>query len=149
MQQIIRFPPPVIALALVGLSFGLNPLISGVIPSFNIPSLGIILIAVGFATSASALFQFRLIQTTFIPTGDPTALAKDGPYCWTRNPMYLGILTTLVGFAFFVGSLLLFIAPIAFFFVIDRLFIPYEEAKLTGLFAESYREYQRRVPRWL
>jgi protein-S-isoprenylcysteine O-methyltransferase Ste14 len=63
--------------------------------------------------------------------------------------MYLGILTALVGFAFFVGLLSLFIAPIAFFFVIDRFFIPFEETKLAGLFAESYLEYQRRVPRWL
>jgi len=148
MQHIIRFPPPVIALALVGLCFGLSLLIPG-IPDLSIPSLGIILIAVGFTTSALALFQFRLLKTTFIPAGDPTALAKDGPYCWTRNPMYLGILTAMAGFAFLAGPLLLFIAPAAFFFVIDRLFIPYEENKLSGLFAESYLKYQRRVPRWL
>jgi protein-S-isoprenylcysteine O-methyltransferase Ste14 len=148
MQQILRFPPPVIALTLVGLGFGLVPITSG-FPSFSIPSLGIILIAVGIVTSASALFQFRLIRTTFIPTDDPTALAKDGPYCWTRNPMYLGILTALTGLAFFVGSLSMFIAPIGFYFVIDRHFIPYEETKLAGLFAENYLEYQRRVPRWL
>ncbi|HYE36817.1 isoprenylcysteine carboxylmethyltransferase family protein [Methylocaldum sp.] len=148
MQHIIRFPPPIIALALVGLSFGLDQLAPD-IPHLKAPHLGIILIAVGFATSASALFQFRLLRTTFVPTGDPTALVMEGPYCWTRNPMYLGILTALAGFAFFVGSASLFIAPIGFFFVIDRLFLPYEETKLSGLFAESYLEYQRRVPRWL
>ncbi|MGX2041251.1 methyltransferase family protein [Methylocaldum sp. MU1018] len=148
MQHIIRLPPPVIALALVGLGFGLNQLFPG-IPHFKTTDLGIILIAVGFATSTSALFQFRLLQTTFIPTGDPTALAQEGPYCWTRNPMYLGILTALIGLAFLVGSLSLFLPPIGFFFIIDRLFIPYEETKLIGLFAEGYREYQRRVPRWL
>jgi protein-S-isoprenylcysteine O-methyltransferase Ste14 len=148
MQQILRFPPPVIALALAGLGFGLTPVTAG-FPFINIPSLGIILIAVGVATSASALVQFRLLRTTFVPTDDPTALAKDGPYCWTRNPMYLGILTALTGLALFVGSLSMFIAPIGFFFVIDRHFIPYEETKLTGLFAENYQEYQRRVPRWL
>ncbi|CAI8932768.1 methyltransferase family protein [Methylocaldum szegediense] len=148
MQQILRFPPPVIALALAGLGYGLAQITTG-FPSIHMPSLGIILMAVGATTSASALFQFRLLRTTFVPTDDPTALAKDGPYCWTRNPMYLGILTALMGLALFVGSLSMFIAPIGFFFVIDRHFIPYEENKLISLFAESYQEYQRRVPRWL
>ncbi|BBA34311.1 uncharacterized protein sS8_2359 [Methylocaldum marinum] len=148
MQQIIRFPPPVIALALVGLGLSLSPLTPAFL-YFQISSLGFILIAVGIATSASALFQFRLVGTTFVPTGNPTALAKEGPYCWTRNPMYLGVLTALAGFAFLVGSLSMFIAPLGFFFAIDRHFIPYEETKLAGQFAENYLDYLRRVPRWL
>jgi protein-S-isoprenylcysteine O-methyltransferase Ste14 len=148
MQQIIRFPPPVIALALVGLGLSLIPLTPAFL-YFQISSLGIILIAVGIATSASALFQFRLVGTTFKPTGNPTALAKEGPYCWTRNPMYLGLLTALVGFAFLVGALSMFIAPLGFFFVIDRHFIPYEETRLADQFAENYLDYLRRVPRWL
>jgi protein-S-isoprenylcysteine O-methyltransferase Ste14 len=148
MEKLIFVPPPLIALLLVSLAFGLDRLLPK-LPAVPLPGLGIVLMASGVFLGASALLNFRWLRTTFIPHGDPTALVTLGPYRWTRNPMYLGLFTTLLGFACYFGKLPLFLVPPAFFLIIDRCHISYEEAKLLGLFGEAYAEFRRRVARWL
>lgn len=76
-------------------------------------------------------------------------LIQGGPYIFTRNPMYLGILLIGMGivsmlFKWWVALLFL---PI---FILRYVFLVYEEEKkLSALFGESYRDYQKRVPRLL
>jgi protein-S-isoprenylcysteine O-methyltransferase Ste14 len=148
MDKLISLPPPVIALLLVGMGFGLDLLIPG-LPALQLPLLGIVLMATGVFLAALALLNFRSFRTTAIPHGNPTALVTTGPYVWTRNPMYLGVLTALCGFAFYFGGLPLFIAPPAFFVLIGQAHIPYEESKLSSRFGEAYAKYRRLVERWL
>jgi protein-S-isoprenylcysteine O-methyltransferase Ste14 len=105
--------------------------------------------AAGLSLGLLALLHFRQRRTTFVPHGEPTALVMAGPYMWTRNPMYLGLFTLLLGFALYSGGLPLFLAPAAFSLILDRAHIPYEEARLSKLFGEAYNEYQKRVARWL
>ena len=64
------------------------------------------------------------------PTEIPTAMAADGPCRVTRNPMYLGLGLMLLGTAFLAGTRPMFLAPFAFFLIINSAFIPYEEAKM-------------------
>lgn len=77
------------------------------------------------------------------------SLIQGGPYIFTRNPMYLGILLIGMGFV-----LMLFKWWVAFIFlpvfILRYLFLVYEEEKkLSDLFGESYRDYCNRVPRLL
>ncbi len=111
--------------------------------------LGLLLIAGGVGLSSYAAALFSGHATTRNPYGQPTALVGEAPYTFTRNPMYLGLATVLLGFAIFFGSPAMLIAPLVFFLMIDRMLIPEEEAALERLFGEQYLDYKRRVRRWL
>jgi len=86
---------------------------------------------------------------TLAPVDPPTELVAAGLYRWVRNPMYVGVVTTLLGHALWFGSarLLLYAAAVATAF---HLFVTrYEEPALERRFGESYRRYRAAVPRWV
>lgn len=93
------------------------------------------------------LFQEK--KTPIRPTDEPSTLVADGPFRFSRNPMYLGIILMLTGVAVWVGSLPMFLAPIAFFIVLSIVFIPHEEKTLERIFGDAYRDYKSKVRRWL
>jgi protein-S-isoprenylcysteine O-methyltransferase Ste14 len=111
--------------------------------------LGLLLVAGGIGVSffAAALFQAR--ATTKNPYGEPAQFVVEMPYTFTRNPMYLGLATALLGFAIFFGSIVMLLAPIGFFIVLDRVVIPNEEASMERMFGQQYLDYKTRVRRWL
>jgi protein-S-isoprenylcysteine O-methyltransferase Ste14 len=95
-----------------------------------------------------AAVEFRRYRTTILPLRQPTSLLCRGPFRFSRNPIYLGLLAlTFVPWLGW-GRLGLLLAPVEFFAIINGLEIPYEEAKLRGIFGEAYNEYARRVRRW-
>ena len=111
--------------------------------------IGLLLVAVGAGLSSFAAAIFQARETTKNPYGEPAAFVVQPPYTWTRNPMYLGITTALLGLAIFFGSIVMLLAPIAFFIVIDRMVIPREEETMERLFGEQYVDYKNRVRRWI
>ncbi len=96
-----------------------------------------------------AWLNFLRKKTTPIPTKEPSALVAEGPYRFTRNPMYLGLLPLLASVTFFTGAPVYLLSPVGFYLIIDRLFIPYEEAKLERLFGEEFKLFKSRTRRWL
>jgi protein-S-isoprenylcysteine O-methyltransferase Ste14 len=76
-------------------------------------------------------------------------LTTTGPYCFVRNPIYLGNILICLGLV--VTSELLWLVPITFFycFGIYSLVVRYEERHLTEKYGEPYRKYLLEVPRWL
>lgn len=148
MHRLIYLPPPVLALLLLGLGFGLDRLVPG-LPGPSLPAIGVLLIAEGLLLAVIALLDLQRLRTTFIPHGEPSALAVTGPFQWTRNPVYLGILTMLFGLGLYSGALFLFAAPVVFFSLVNRIYIPYEEDKLADRFGRDYGEYLRQTSRWL
>ena len=96
---------------------------------------------------AAALFAAR--ETTKTPYGNPTSFVVVMPYTFTRNPMYLGLATLLMGFAVFFASFAILLAAVIFFVVIDRAVIPREEQTMEWLFGQQYLDYKTRVRRWL
>jgi len=110
---------------------------------------GLLLVAAGAGLSAFAAAIFSARDTTRNPYGEPTQFVTIAPYTFTRNPMYLGIVAILLGFAIFFWSPVMVLAPIIFFLVIDRVVIPREEETLERIFGVAYQDYQRRVRRWL
>ncbi|HKD65246.1 MAG TPA: isoprenylcysteine carboxylmethyltransferase family protein [Candidatus Binataceae bacterium] len=111
--------------------------------------MGLLLVAAGVGVSAYAAATFSARNTTLNPYGQPSEFVKLGPYNFSRNPMYLGITTLLLGFAVFFWSPVMVLAPIIFFLIIDRAVIPGEERSLERTFGIAYEDYQRRVRRWL
>ena len=144
--------PPIIAAGCLLAAFALHSFFPGMRLPFSFPGhqvIGALVIVTGLLLSSLGIRHFRRHQTTVEPFGTPTALVATGPYRFTRNPMYLGIVTTLLGIALVVATVPFLLAPLAFFVIINATQIPREEAKLTALFGDEYTNYRRRVRRWL
>src|SRR6266566_1437628 len=83
------------------------------------------------------------------PIDAPVFLVREGPYQWVRNPMYLGVLSVVIGEAILFHSLLLVGYALLAWVVVHLFVIFYEEPTLRRQFGESYAAYLRTVPRWL
>lgn len=76
-------------------------------------------------------------------------LVDSGPFAMVRNPLYIGNILLWVGFA--VAARLPWLAPVvALLLALEYLaIVRWEERLLETRIGERYREYMRRVPRWL
>jgi protein-S-isoprenylcysteine O-methyltransferase Ste14 len=74
------------------------------------------------------------------------ALATEGPYAWTRNPLYLGSLLVGLGFTLATGRPLFLLVLAALFAVIYLPVMKREAARLEAAFPEAYSGYAGRVP---
>ena len=109
--------------------------------------------AVVFAL-ALALFVWSIATVTRagsnVPTNRPTTTIVDsGPYRFTRNPIYLGMVLGLIGLAIAFNSLWLLLTLVPFALVIRYGVVAREEAYLERKFGDVYRRYRARVRRWL
>jgi protein-S-isoprenylcysteine O-methyltransferase Ste14 len=96
---------------------------------------------------SEALFHRR--GTTVLPFEKTSRLVTTGPYRFTRNPMYLGMVAILAGVALLLGSVAPALVVPAFAWSMQKRFIEPEERQLEEAFGEEYRTYRRRVRRWL
>ncbi len=78
-----------------------------------------------------------------------TYLVKDGPYKFSRNPMYLGMVLMLLGLAVCFRNILGIIAPILFFLIMHLMFIPYEEKKNKATFGKDFLDYKKNARKWM
>ena len=106
--------------------------------------------AVAFIAPVWAFVLFRREGTEIDPTS-PTnrKLITSGPYQFTRNPMYLGLVILALGVALWVGAWPMFIAPVAIFATANWVHIPFEEAKMRCQFGATYEDYIEWVRRWV
>lgn len=111
--------------------------------------LGVIPIVAGIVINLSADRVFHRAETAVCPFDMPSALVTYGPYRFTRNPMYLGFVLILTGITVLLGSLTPFLVVLAFWLLLDRLFISLEEQKLAAKFVERWDMYKSRTRRWL
>ena len=120
--------------------------------SYSLPGAiigGIIFIA-GWAITLRASALFKIENTEILPTSPANrALVTYGPFRFSRNPMYLGMIMNLLGIAVYLGTLPMFISALAHFMVLNFFFIPFEEEKMARQFGEQYAAYRRTVRRWL
>jgi protein-S-isoprenylcysteine O-methyltransferase Ste14 len=110
---------------------------------------GTLVAIAGVVIAAAGLIQFRRTGTPFDPTAPAEALATDGIYATTRNPMYLGALGLFLGLAFALRSGGLLVVTPAVAVALQLLAIRPEEAYLERRFGDAYRAYKRRVRRWI
>lgn len=105
----------------------------------------------GAAVSLSGAMAFRRMKTTVNPFRPERAssLVTSGVYRMTRNPMYVGLLLVLVGWAVLLANLWSALGPVVFVAYITRFQIKPEERALSSLFGEEYASYKSRVRRWL
>ena len=111
--------------------------------------LGILLIAVGIWLNLWADHLFKHKKTTVKPFETSTALIEKGPFLFTRNPMYLGMIVLLAGAAITAGSVLSLVSPLLFFAIARFHFIPAEEKAMEETFGQKFLDYKSRVRCWL
>lgn len=145
-------PPPVVGIICAALIWAASYVALG--PSFRF--LGQVyaayaLIGLGLVFDGVSVAAFFKEKTTVSPLSPEksSALVKTGLYRFTRNPMYLGLLLILAGFAALKGTYVgLAVLPL-FVGYITAFQIKPEEERLAATFGEAYQAYQRRVRRWI
>ena len=146
----LQIHPPLLAAALLIIGLVLHLIGAHGGRTFRLHQfLGLLLVAAGTGLSGYAAALFAARETTKNPYGKPAAFVISPPYTVMRNPMYVGLATILFGFAVFFGSPAMLLAPILFGLIIDRIVIPREEETMERLYGQQYRDYKRRVGRWL
>jgi protein-S-isoprenylcysteine O-methyltransferase Ste14 len=109
---------------------------------------GAVLFAVGAVIAGWGLVLFRKAKTTTVPGKLSGKLVTWGPYRFTRNPMYVGLVLAYLGEA----GLMKQIWPIVFLPLtvayLNWTVIPLEEVKLDEAFHDEFGQYCLLVRRW-
>ena len=143
-------PPPLIVggfLLLGGILHLLMPL--GVTTSRAGRYAGILLIVLALPLAAVAIRAMIRAKTHFDPYKPSTALLTDGPYRFTRNPMYVALLALAAGIALLCNSAWMLFGLFPAAIVLRFGVIAREERYLERKFGDAYRRYLGRVRRWL
>ena len=148
----LKIPPPVYALIIGAAMWGLNktfPLVHLIDPPWN--KIGLFIVVATLLLDFSSIYLFFKKHTTANPmTPEKTTdLVVGGLYKFTRNPMYVGLLFILTGYAIWLGSLTPFLLLPLFYLLITEMQIKPEERILEEKFGQSYRDYKKKVRRWL
>jgi protein-S-isoprenylcysteine O-methyltransferase Ste14 len=103
---------------------------------------------------ALALVAWAIVTITNassnVPTNRPTTtIVASGPYRFTRNPIYLGMVLGLIGLAIAFDNLWLLTMLVPFVLVIHYGVVAREERYLERKFGDVYRVYRSGVRRWL
>ena len=93
--------------------------------------------------------MFSRAGTTIKPFEESSALVTHGPYYFSRNPIYIGLVLVLIGVGLVMGTIAPFAVVPIFIWLIQRRFILPEEAMLEKTFGSVYVAYKRQVRRWL
>lgn len=111
--------------------------------------LGLLPMVFGVWINLVADRAFHRAQTTVKPFEEPTSLISDGAFAISRNPMYLGFVTILLGISLLLRTMTPFAIVILFAILMDRLFIPVEERNMERVFGPAWLAYKKKVRRWI
>lgn len=146
----VRVPPPLIYAA----GFGLGLLLQWILSAPAIPLLGgrvaaLLCLMLWLALFVPSISLFRRAHTNIVPSRPTTRLIVSGPYRFTRNPMYVSLISLYVGLTLWFDALwplalLPFVILTVRYGVISR-----EERYLERKFGRDYLTYKTRVRRWI
>ena len=142
-------PPTIFWLSLI-LSVGLHfllPVKKVIVAPYKY--IGILLICAGILLNLWADRLFKHKQTTVKPFEKSSFLIEEGPFKFSRNPMYLGMAAMLLGMSILLGTVTPFIVPVVFCILVRIVFISAEEIDLENVFGQEFLEYKKRIRRWL
>jgi protein-S-isoprenylcysteine O-methyltransferase Ste14 len=148
----LRLPPValvVIVAVLMWVASATTPTFGVFVPAKRLSAVSLTLI--GAATCLSGVVSFRRAKTTVNPMkpDSTSSLFISGIYKYTRNPMYLGFLLVLVGWAAFLSNLAALALLPAFVVYMNRFQIRPEERVLDALFPNEYAAYRAKVRLWI
>jgi protein-S-isoprenylcysteine O-methyltransferase Ste14 len=148
----LKIPP----VALTAIFAMLMWLIAASVPALSLAlpwraALALMSVAAGFAVALAGVIAFRRAKTTVSPLTPETtsAMVTSGVYGVSRNPMYVGFLLVLIGWAAFLSHALAFALLPLFVAYMNRFQIEPEERALSAKFGGQFQEYRRSVRRWV
>lgn len=148
----IRIPPPLFFLACLGTGLLLESLAPIHLVSISLfPRVIVggtfVLVSIYFALSGFVVLIKN--RTPFDTAKSTIKIVQEGPYRFSRNPLYLSLLLLLFGISVLTVSLwLLFTLPILFILFLFKAVKP-EEDYLSKKFGEEYLDYSSKVRRWI
>lgn len=145
--------PPLIYLAAIALSTALGllyplPWIGGLLGHLLFAIGWLILlgvVALWFTTYRGMAAE----KTTIHPNGIPTHLITSGPFLISRNPIYLANTLLLIGIGLIGGMVWFLLLAFVAAFATSKLAIQREEKILSEKFGKKYRDYAKKVRRWI
>lgn len=148
----VRFPPPLLFAA----GFLIGWLLHRAWPLWLLPDVGSprhfvagLLVGIGGALAVWGIATFRRARTAVIPHYPASRIVAEGPYRFTRNPMYVGLTLVYAGAALGIGMLWPLVLLPVVLIALTYLVIRREEAYLQRAFGDDYAAYRARVRRWV
>lgn len=149
----LAFPPPLgLLIALIAtycLARWLPLGLLDALPAGLVKLLGWGLIIVGALIDISGAYAFRQARTNINPYKPALTIVRSGPYRFTRNPMYLGMVLITAGVGLVMTSLWGPIMALVLFLALHNLVVLREEAYLEAKFGDEYRALLSSTRRWL
>jgi protein-S-isoprenylcysteine O-methyltransferase Ste14 len=148
----VHFPPPLLfavgfAAAWLAHRRWPLPLMRG--DARYLEMLGLALGAGGVLFILWGLATFHRHRTGIFPNRPASRIVRDGPYRFTRNPMYVGMTAAYLGLTVMLNDAWPLTALPIVLVALVRLVIAREEQYLASAFSEEYEAYRRSVRRWL
>ena len=143
-------PPPLIYFAFLALGFALDyfwP--SAVLPDRAQYFAGAVLIVLATAVVVPAIRQFHKAGTNFKTHQPALAIISAGPYCYSRNPIYIALSLLYAGIGIAADNLWVLVLLVPLLVVVYTGVIAREERYLEAKFGEAYLRYKAKVRRWL
>ena len=147
----LKIPPPIWTLAMLAVAYvsrAFSPWVAEIYAR-SVP-LAILFGGAGLFLAVWAILIFAAEGTEIEPASEHNkTLVTRGPFRFTRNPMYSGLILATLGVAFYFGTLPFFAVPVLLFLLVNFVFVPFEETKMLRQFGAQYTEYYARVRRWI
>jgi len=148
----VRFPPPLVFLGAIVLGVIVQhkamPL-SLVFARWLRLAAAVLILACGVSLVASARILFKRTGQNPIPWKPTPELILQGPYRFTRNPMYVGVTLFVIGLGLAVNNLWISLFAAPALLVVHFIAVLPEERYLAEKFGESYRSFLAQVRRYL
>ena len=143
-------PPPLIYLGALALGLGLHAAFRvSVLPVTIARILGVLLIVCAVAIVVPAFRAMARAGTTFRTERTTTVIVTDGPFGYTRNPIYVALTLVYVGIAVTINSLWVLFLIVPVIVVMQLGVVAREERYLERKFGDEYVRYKARVRRWV
>lgn len=143
-------PPPLIFAAYTVIALVLNWLVPALRSSLTmLRVLGGLALLSGFVLAGLVFSQMIRARTSPDPDHPTTTLLTQGPYSFSRNPIYLGFFLVYLGFTLLAGTFWGIVLSPCVILTVNWAVIQREERYLANRFAGSYTSYKARVRRWL
>jgi protein-S-isoprenylcysteine O-methyltransferase Ste14 len=144
----VRVPPPLLATAVMVGAWVLDRIWTVQIGPPAV-ALGGMVIFLAVALAGWSVLALAKAGNDPRPDRPDAALVAAGPYRFSRNPIYLGLLLVAAGLALMWGTLWGWIGVALLHALLDRMVIAREEAYLAARFGAAYEAYRARVRKWM
>ena len=108
-----------------------------------------ILLALVLVLAGLCIYEFYKADTDVRPDRPDSTLITSGPYCHSRNPLYIGLTLVQVAVAMWFDNAWVLAMTAVSVVVISRYAIRREEHYLERRFGAAYLDYKQRVRRWI